>query len=394
MKIIDRYWPVGVVALALIFVTALTLRPYHGNVTALFHLDEQMNQQHPVPSGFVVLQMPGYDGMQYYEIARMVPDIMQPSHWPALKATVPLSYAYQRILLPVAAYVLSFGIVGLLPYAFLLINIAALLATCWLVLRWKPEAKLYAMALSLCPAALLAIHFSLAEPLTLVLLTAFLTRHILAGPQPRRAAAENLWKIEPLDLVLLSLLVLSREVNILFIALLIAWNLWKRQWWSCMLLLLPLAIFAAWHSIIFLIFGDIPFLTSAAKHALPFRSLFDVLRGVQGYNSLTASSIAYALFFYLPAIVWLCVRIVRKGSVEFLEFAALAFLGLMSVMSWDIWGSMTSIGRVITPVYPLVVLYAAKYDSWAARWIACALIALGLGIGVALALIAHPFTVA
>ena len=389
MKTLERYWPVGAVALALLCVTALTLKPYNGNVTALFHLDQQMAEIHPVPEGFVVLQMPGYDGMQYYEIARMMPDIVQPSHWSMLKATVPLSYAYQRILLPVAAYVLSLGMVSVLPYAFLFINIAALLATCFLVLRWKPDAKLYAMALALCPAALLAIHFSLAEPLTLVLLTAFLIRRF-----PATSKSPVQWKLDVLDIVLLSLLILSREVNVLFIGLLIVWSLWKRQWRSCALIIIPLAIFAAWHSIIYLIFGDIPFLTSAAKHALPFQSLFEVLRGVQGYNQLTASSIAYALFFYLPAIIWICIRIVRRRSVEFLEFAALAFLGLMSVMSWDIWGSMTSIGRVITPVYPLVVLYAAKYDSWAARWIACALIALGLGIGIALALIVHPFLTA
>lgn len=66
----------------------------------------------------------------------------------------------------------------------------------------------------------------------------------------------------------------------------------------------------------------------------------------------------------------------------------------MSVMPDHIWGSITSIGRVITPVYPFAMLYAARRNDRMGQWMACAVIGLGLGIGIGLGLIAHPFHVA
>jgi hypothetical protein len=66
----------------------------------------------------------------------------------------------------------------------------------------------------------------------------------------------------------------------------------------------------------------------------------------------------------------------------------------MLLMPKYIWGSITSIGRVITPVYPLTVLLLAHRDSPLTRMLAIGILVLGLVTGVGLALILHPFTLA
>ncbi len=388
MPLLSKYWPLALTAIVVAGILVITLRPYGGNVSALFHLDTEMAMTHPVPLGFVVLDMPGYDGMQYYQIARTVPQVATPSQWPNLASTIPLSYAYQRILLPISAYILALGNIAMLPWAFLLINSAALIGTAVIMLRWNPSAKLEALALSLSPAALIGLHFNLAEPVTLVLLTWFLIRYIA------RQAGMPAPGLKIFDVLLLSLLVLAREVNILFVGLLLVWMLLSKRWKNGGLLLIPIVVFLLWHGLIYKIFENIPFLTSADKRAFPFGAIIDVFRGVQGYNRLTFSSMALFLGFVLPAIVWLLSRVIQKRRIDFLELGSLAFLGLMSMMAWHIWGSITSIGRVITPVYPLFLLYAAGERSVIGRLIAGAILILGLAIGFALALTVHPYHLA
>ncbi len=389
MLSLQRYWPVTLVAIILVAIVAITVRPYRGNVSALFHRDAQMETVHPSLPNFVILDVPGYDGMQYYQIARMLPMVADPAQWPAVAGTLPLSYAYQRILLPIVGYALAFGNVELFPWTFLLINLLSLIGVAFVMLRWKPEAKIEALALALSPAALIGLHFSLAEPITLLLLTLFLVRYIRSE------------RIGLFDVLFLSLAVLAREVNILFIGLLLTWSLlapqvWKpalqnHKWKNVLLLLIPIAVFLAWHSIIYQIFGNIPFLMSADKRTLPFGAIIDIFMGVQGYNQLTFSSMALFLGFVAPALLWLLISIAKKRRIDFLEFACLAFLGLMSMMAWHIWGSITSIGRVITPIYPLFLVYAATRRTLPGRLISAAILILGLAIGIALAVNVHPY---
>lgn len=386
MFLSQKHWPLGVLVIVLFTLLTLTLRPYGGNISALFHLDETMHAEHPAPAGFAVLTVPGYDGMLYYDIARRMSELLTDEGRLSLGERQLRSYAYQRILLPVTAFIVSAGRDAFLPFAFLAINILALLGTAWTVLRWKKNAWLYALALALSPAALIALHFNLAEPMTLFLMTVFLVRQV------RTPAPQN--KIRSLDVLLLSLLVLSREINILFIGLLIIWNVMQKYRKNLLFLMIPLIVFALWHGFIYRTFGSIPFLASADKRTLPFGAIVDVLRGAQGYNRLTISSIAFFLGFILPSLLWIPVRSIRDRRMDILAFGGVAFLLLMTIMAWDIWGSITSIGRVITPVYPLTMLYAAREDTFVARGIAAAVLLLGLAIGLALVLTVHPYRLA
>ncbi len=381
MKLLQQYWPVLLVAFVVLNGVAANVHPYDWNITSLFAMDQRMAEANPLPSGFIVLAVPSYDGAQYYQIARKMPLIFSPSQWNEIKASPPGSYAYQRFLLPFTAYVLALGHETALPWTFLLINVLSLLALVTLVLRWKPEAKLYAIALALCPAAMVAMHFMLAEPLTLLILTAVLLR----------LKKNN--RIEATDVLLLSLIVLAREVNILFIGFLIAYFGLHMKWTDAAKLCIPAGVFLALHTIIYLIFGNVPFLISADAHELPGHAALQVLIGARSFNRFTLSAVAILLGFVIPNLLWTGRELLKNKRYDVLTVGTFVFLCVMLVMPAHIWGSITSIGRVITPVYPLALLALAERDTWTARLLALLIVFLGLGAAVGLALSVHPFSV-
>lgn len=367
------------VLLALVW---LNLQPYQGNPSALFNIDERLASEHPIPQGTVILKVPGYDGMQYYQIARMLPLFLSQEGRIQLANTTPLSYAYQRILLPVTAFALAFGQTSLLPYSFLLINIGSLVVTSWLLLAFGKK-PLYALALSLCPAAMVALHFSLAEPLAIALLSLFLLRY------------ERTKTIRFLDPLLLSALVLSREINILFVLATLGFFCLKQQWRFAALLLVPIAIFVSWHAILFSVFHNIPFLSNPQQHhAFPFSAIFHIAWGSMGYNKLTLTSLLLFLFFVAPALLIGSREILKTRKLSYIPLMLLFFIGIMLLMPEHIWGSVTSIGRVITPVYPLFVLTIARHDRISDKIAAISLLGLGLFTAVGLAISIHPFFIA
>lgn len=365
----------------LAILVGLNIAPYRGNVTAMFHLDSTLADAHVMPKGFVVLQVPAYDGAQYYQIARNMPKIVT-GDWAPLRETPPGSYAYQRFLLPVLAFIVAMGTDALLPYAFLLINVAALIAASFIVLKATKRHGLYALAFAFCPSAMVALHFMLVEPVALLALAVFLSRYTKRE------------KVGLVEVLMLSAIVLSREVNILFVALLFAYSILRLRWKDCAMLLVPVAAFLGLHYLIFSIFGEIPFLESTGKSTLPMQAVIELLTGKYGYNYLTLTSIPLFLFFVLPGIIWTAAYLIRKRDFTFLPLATLAFLLLMTTMPDHIWGSITSIGRVITPVYPLFLFLAAKEDTWVPRLISAAILGLGFAAGLALALNPHPFMLA
>jgi hypothetical protein len=376
-----KQWTIPVLAITLAALTTLNVLPYGGNITSFFHMDHVIADAHPLPKNFVSLQVPSYDGAQYYQVARNMPIIFSHSRWDELRDTTPSSYAYQRFLLPLLAFIVSFGQDGALPYAFLALNLGSLLLAAWIVLKATGK-PLYALALGLSPAAMVALHFSLAEPLTILLLTWFLVRYAKNGT------------LEWIDLLPLSLAVLTREVNILFIGLLGVYSLFKGKWADAFVLCIPVGAFLALHGLLFWIFHSIPFFESAGKRTLPFEAMYQLVTGGYGYNRLTVTSIPLAVLFVIPAIAWCVSLVYERRDLSFLAFGSLGFLALMTTMPDHIWGSITSIGRVITPVYPLAILLAAKHDTLFAKYLTIVVLVIGLGAGVTLALIKHPFMLA
>lgn len=378
-SLLSKYWAAAATAIGLAAIIAINISYYDWNVTSMFHLDHTIADVHPLQPDFVTLEVPGYDGAQYYQVARNMPKIFNPSRWSELSSTNPLSYAYQRFLLPLVAFTLSFGQEAALPYVFLIINALSLVLTAWIIYTHLGGKWLAALAFAFCPSAMVGLHFVLAEPSALLILALFLTRYI------------KLQRLGWIEVLLLSLLVLSREVNILFVGTVFLYSLYKRQWKDVALTFIPMAVFFALHALLYGIFGDIPFLTSAGARQFPFSAPLKILLGMRGYDMYTLSSVALFLGFTLPGFVWTIYRLI-KGDRSFPTFAFFLFLCLMLTLADYIWGSITSVGRVITPIYPLAIVAYAQYDSKLTKLLTLAIFLIGLGAGLGLAFIPHPFT--
>jgi hypothetical protein len=374
-----RYWPVSVATLAIGIVLTLTLMPYGMRPSVLFHLGAIQERSHPLPEGFVVLDVPSYDGAQYYGIARNMPLIARPSRWDQLQHLNPTSYAYQRFLLPKTAWILALGQTTWLPFSFLLINIASLIGAAYIFWR-STKSSLGTFALVFSPAAMVGLHFTLAEPLTILLITLFLTRFM-----------RNREQLEWLDVVLLALLPLSREVNVLFCGLLWLYLLWRRKWTSAAWAMIPFLTFFLLHGWIYAVFNELPFLMSADKRTLPFEAMLTLIFGGYGINRLTLTSIPLALFVVIPGLLWTGWLIVKNRDRSFVAIGSFVFLLLMTTMPDHIWGSITSIGRVITPVDPLLLLTATRNKSRMSLWLTAMILVIGLGAGLSLASVIHPF---
>ena len=376
----QRFWHIAISGGVLFALSIGMLSQYGWNPSAFLHLDERMLTSNESAKNLVILSVPGYDGMQYYRIAKILPKIFDAKTREELRNNPTLSYSFQRFLLPLTASILSLGAhERALPWFLLGINITALLATC-IILGKRVNGKFAAIGLALSPAALIGIHFSLAEPLSLLLITLFLLRYVPT------------YKLRIFDIVLLSLIVLSREVNIIFIAVLAIHSLILRQWKSLFLLIIPAVVFVALHSGIYALFHEIPFLWSGEKNALPFTAFLEIILGKKGFSAFTLSSITLFFGFVAPSIILILYRIYKNKRATFLQWASLVFLGIMLSMPDHIWSSITSIGRVITPVYPLLALEEATNNTLCDRLLASSTMILGVAIGIALTLIHHPWS--
>ncbi len=383
MRIRSAHAHLFALSAVLVAITYATLLPYGMRPSALFHMDERVASSIELPRNFIVLTVPGYDGMSYYNIAQSLPDSLLPDAWPSLRESPTTSYSYQRMLLPVLAALVSLGYDPLLPWTFLLINLASLLGCAVLMLRFTRDGALPAWALALCPAALLGIHFSLAEPLSLLLVTWFLIRN----------AERGMARMSIFDTLLLSLAVLTREINLLFVLGVGAYALLRRQWRSALLTVIPLATFGLLHGWIFAAFGELPFFTSTGKSDLPFSGIVSMLRDAFGGGMKGLSALALFLGFVVPAFLLSLRELLRERALPFVATGLAAFLLVMLLMADHIWGSMTSIGRVITPVYSLFAVFTAERPTMPNRVMLGTLIMLGLVTGLGLSLIIHPFMI-
>lgn len=378
----------------------ITLIPYKGNVTALFHMDTIVaNRVERLPSQFVVLQVPSYDGAQYFELATNMPLVLSSEGRAALSSFSTKSYAAQRFLLPFLAFLLSMGRHEALAWSFLIIQLLSLFGAyrVWRIIA--PQQPIIASAAILGPAAMLGLHFQLAEPLMLFCMSVFLERVI------------RLEKIDLQSALVLGFIGMTREIGFLFIVGVALWVLlrmalcMKRQqslggtWKELVFLLIPISMFVLLHAGIYAIFGEMPFFLSTSKVAQPFLVIVQLAIGSYGYTMKTITSLGLlfvfvlpALFMSLKALYMLCTSSVEWASSQLLLVCgSLWFLGIMIFMPDHIWGSITSIGRVITPAYPFVLGLCARTPTPLARMLPMGIILLGVATGLSLAFNTHPF---
>jgi hypothetical protein len=356
----------------------LGVRNYGYNVSTLMHMDVPFGEHHDVPSGLVLYTDGAYDGMVYYQIARDLPALITGG-----ETSFAEPYRFQRILLPLFAYITAFGQEAAFPYSLLFINLASAIG-CLLLMAWTTRKfSIHTFAVVFNPAVLVGILYSLTEPLSLFFLTVFFWRW------ERQNRQLDAWTILALILSLL-----ARETTLFLIALLLVWFLWRLQWRQFFLALIPLAFQALWQYVLVLRLGSVPLETGSHMLNYPFQGVSMLVSCLtEGLTLYRLSSASLLLFVALLSIMLGAEWLRSKQRVDFYCFLLTGLIGVMLCMDAHIWGALTSIGRVVTPVYAVYPLFAAARDTRMTRMLSGLLIGLSVIAAVGIASITHPFIV-
>lgn len=102
-----------------------------------------------------------------------------------------------------------------------------------------------------------------------------------------------------------------------------------------------------------------------------------------------------ALLAFIIPVIALVTRdwFTQRGRMQMDTFVLTGLLAVMFSMDAHIWGVITSIGRVITPVYPAYIVYAMRKDTPTLRVLSGLLIVVSLVSAFGIAAVKHPFIV-
>lgn len=305
----------------------------------------------------------GFDGQFYYYMAL---DPAQPficAHRPptcALDDSFGIVRA-ERVLYAYTAGILTLGHPQWLPFTLLLVNLVAILVTCWLVMRLCLAAGasrwLGAVAALYCGMALGFLR-DLADPYAVmwIVLTVYLfgQRRYTWGALAMAAA------------------LLTREQLILTLPVLLAPLALERRWWTlARTALIGIGPFLAWQVALWIVWGRLP-LTSGDTQAsgvaggfspVPFHGLFE--EGTRYDFGLLLTFVAVPLTFAI-AIAALTLRDQwrAKGWRGWLTDPTALFVAgyalLLSLTSAIVWLDMWSPTRLAAPAVVLAVVLAAR----------------------------------
>ncbi len=366
------FLPLFLVTASLVAVSLFGIRQYQWNVSGLLHMDDVFGATNHVPHGLVLYKDGGYDGMSYYQVTRDLPALFSGEN---LSNDSP--YRFQRILLPLFTYALSFGHENQFPLVMLLINIVSAVASLALVLMYTKRLSIHAFAIVFNPAVLVGILYSLTEPLSLFFTVAFYF-----------AWEKNNRRLGFLAVTMLTLALFARETTIFLIVLLVLWNLWKRQWKDLLFLSIPVVILLLWQYSLAHRLGSVPFQTSSGFIVFPFTGAWSlVVRLSEHINSYLISGLAVLLFASALLVNLSREWIQKRTAIDALCFLLTGLTLTLFSMHDHMWGAITSIGRVVTPLYPTYVLYAAERNTWIEKSLSWFLVSFSIAAA------AHPYVI-
>ncbi len=368
--------------LFLIALVAFQVSRYDGNVSALLHVSREFGQAFDVPTGIVLYEDGGYDGMLYYQIARDIPKILFGVNDGSLP---PYDSAYraQRILLPLLTYLLSLGQERFFPWVILFINVASITGALALALGFLRKISLPILTLVFNPAALVGVLFSLSEPLSLFFTTLFLvlwkrSKGIISG-----------WQV-----IALALAMFARETTIFLILPLAGWYMWKKQWKNASRIILALAPSLFWQWFLIERFGTLALTLGKHMINLPLLGVWQLLLSIFGtVSAYRLSSLSFLILFAIPLLTIELWRFAKGHIKNTLEGLLLFCLLVLFSLDAHIWGVITSVGRVLTPLYPLFAFTASERDSLSDRLISVNLIAVSIIAAIGIASITHLFSI-
>ncbi len=289
----------------------------------------------------------GYDGQFAYYIAR------DPSGSPGC-LDVP-AYRAQRILLPALGRALSLGQDALIPWAFVAINLAALVVSTALLeelLAAERASRWYALSYGLFVGVFMAVRLSTSEALAYGL--------VIAGIW--YAQREQLWQMA----IMLALAVLAKETTGLFVGGYLLFYALHRRWRDTIRLALVVGVpFVVWQIVLYGWLGALGIGSGGAKatsfEIIPFAGVIKI--ATEG--SIAAFLLLGILFVFPAAMVpglWALrqtIRDLRDRRWDAYGCLLLANAAIMPFVPFSTYREFLGLLRFIPGLVLMVVLYAA-----------------------------------
>lgn len=312
-----------------------------------------MGDLHPAPGfipedAFVLKNSHGYDGQFFYMICHD-PWIITPA---GQFMDVP-AYRYQRILYPLLAKIIALGHSGFYAYTLVAVNILAILGGSFFIFLFiKERGKNTWLTLfyPLFGGLLLCTLRDLAEPLALF----FLTAAFYYSEKPK-----------PLLLCLsLSLMLLSRELFLIFIPFFLLDSLWLRRCGKkSLLILLSVIPWLLWEYYIYRQLGVSPFSAGTGNFALPLQGfLKTTLPLFQSPGNLPEKIYRFITLFSILACVPVSAYTLWKKR-DLLSFCFAAVTLFPFILSEFVWIEYWSYGRILLPLHLTALLTAIRHQN-------------------------------
>lgn len=290
----------------------------------------------------------GYDGQFGYYIASDplgAPDCLD----------VP-AYRMQRMLLPALGRVLSLGQAAAVPWAFVVINLAALVIGTALLeelLRAEGVSRWYALSYGLFVGVVMAVRLSTTEALAYGLVIAGLW----FGQRERL-----LWAA-----IMLALAGLAKETTGLFTAGYLLYLALQRRWRDAVVVGLIVGVpFVLWQIVLYGWLGEFGVGSGGAKgtpfEIIPYTGVWKIATD----GSLLAF-VVLGVLLIIPAAVlpsvwalWRTIRDVRRGHWDLYVCLLLANAAIMPFVPFSTYREFLGLLRFMPGLVLMVVLYAAR----------------------------------
>ncbi len=293
----------------------------------------------------------GYDGQFAYYIARDPSDAPDCLDVPA--------YRMQRILLPVLGRVSSLGQDPLIPWAFVLINLIALVGGTLLLedlLAAERAGRWYALSYGLFVGLVMAVRLSTSEPLAYGLVIA----GIWCGERHRPWSAA----------ILLALAGLAKETTGLFTAGYVLYWALNRRWGEAIRLALIVGVpFAVWQIILYEWLGEFGAGSGGAKASsfeiVPFLGVLKI-----GTEGGWAAFIVLGVLLVIPSTVlpslWALrhtIRDLRAKKWELYSCLLLMNAAIIPFVPFSTYREFLGLLRFIPGLVLMIVLYSARHKE-------------------------------
>ena len=362
-------WLIAITLIAYVACVAVKLGVYHFDISRLVVAGDRFfsvkNLTYPIT---VEHHSDGYDGQFFYRLAldpattRQVDFGISMEAHPAVRA--------QRILYPAAAWALSLGRGGLVPYTLVLVNLLAIAALAraavLLATHFGMPARL-GLLIPFYPGFVLSICRDTAE----IVATALAICGMVAATKGRWLSAA----------LLASAAMLARETTLLYLVgfgLVALVEAARRRAFDPRIVycLVPLAAFIVWQAALRAIWGTLPF-DDIGHHDLSILPLVDYTRGVAGYASaMFTAPIRYRNYFNFVTcmsvaafVLFVVGQTVRTGRYP-LAFVVpwILYAGLATVFTDAIWNEPFGYLRILCDLYVLgIATLISVHNSAALR---------------------------